>query len=371
MRLDTVTLEGFRNYAATRVSFSPEVNVLIGDNAQGKTNLLEAIYLLATGRSFRTRSDKELIGFDRDAALLRAEGFSRERERRLELILRRFGRRSVTANGVRLKTAAALSEHFSAVLFCPEDLGLIREGAAIRRKLLDGCLSQLRPRYAASLAAFTRAYEQKTRILRDAEALPALMELLPEYDLELARRSAELISYRARFVRALAPLAAEIHADFSGGEALTVRYATVSTVRDPYGPVEDIFSDVMAHQESHRAAERASRLCLTGAHKDDLLIQIGGRDARTYASQGQTRTAALSLKLAEREMHLRDRGEYPILLLDDVLSELDPARQGFILNRIRGGQVFITCCEDDGVITGRTGGRVIQIKGGSAVCTSS
>lgn len=366
MRVDSLLLEGFRNYERAEIALSPEVNVILGDNAQGKTNLLEALYLLATGHSFRTRSDKEMIGFDKEFATLRALGFSRERERKVEIRLRRGGRRSVTANGVKLKTAAELSEHFSVVLFCPEDLGLIRDGAAVRRRLMDGCIAQLRPRYAASLAAFTRAYEQKTRILRDAEEMPGLLSLLEEYDAELALRSAELISYRARFVRALAPLAAEIHADFSGGEALSIQYTTVKTVRDPYGPVSEIYADVMAHQESHRQAERASRLCLTGAHKDDLVIQIGGKDARSYASQGQTRTAALSLKLAEREIHLRDRGEYPILLLDDVLSELDPARQGFILNRIHGGQVLITCCEDDGVIAGRTGGRVIPIRKGCA-----
>ena len=242
----------------------------------------------------------------------------------------------MTSNSVRVKTAAELGESFTVVLFCPEDLGLIREGASVRRRLMDACISQLRPRYAAILSSFNRAYENKTRILRDFEEMPALLNMLDEYNSELARLSAELIHYRAHFVKAISPIASDIHADFSGGEELSIEYKTVSTVLDPTAPVPELFDAVMAHQESHRAAEIASRLCLTGAHKDDLNIKINSAEARYFASQGQTRTAALSIKLAERELHLRDRGEYPILLLDDVLSELDPARQSFILNRIMG-----------------------------------
>ena len=329
--------------------------------------MLEAIYLLATGRSFRARSDRDLIGFTVNEAKISAEGEASDRERRVEMTLRRLGRRSVISNGVKLKTAAQLSEGFSVVLFSPEDLGLIRDGAAARRRLMDACISQLRPRYAGILNIFNRAYDQKTRILRDSEDNPGLLELLDEYDTELARLSAELIHYRALFIARLSPEAAKIHADFSGGEELSIEYKTVSTVTDPFLPVSELFEAVMEHQRSHRAAERASRLCLTGAHKDDLLIRINGAEARAFASQGQARTAALSIKLAEREIHFSQRGEYPILLLDDVLSELDPGRQSFILNRIGGGQVFITCCEDDDIIAERTGGRVLRISGGGIV----
>ena len=367
MRLDSLYLEGFRNYAYSGAEFIPGVNVLIGDNAQGKTNLLEAVYLIATGRSFRTRSEKDMIGFERDFARIEASGESGERVKRAEIVIRRAGRRSMSVNGVKLKTASELSESYNAVLFCPEDLGLIREGASVRRRLMDNCISQLRPRYADILNSYSRAYAEKTRILRDSEEMPSLLEMLDEYDHELARLSAELISYRARFIASLAPEAAAIHAEFSGGEELSIEYKTVSTVSDPLKSAADIFPEIWAHQLSHRTAERASRLCLTGAHKDDLIIKINGADSRSFASQGQARTAALSIKLAEREIHNRARGEYPILLLDDVLSELDPGRQSFILNRIGGGQVFITCCEDDGVIAERTGGKVLRVKGGAII----
>ncbi|MGM9521033.1 MAG: DNA replication/repair protein RecF [Oscillospiraceae bacterium] len=366
MVIESLELEGFRNYSRTRAEFSRSVNVIIGGNAQGKTNMLEAIFAACTGRSFRARSDRELIGFDKDFARILAEGVSDERTKKVELVMRRGRRRQMSVNGVRLKTSGELAGNFSAVLFCPEDLELIRGGASVRRKLMDMCISQLRPRYAAALHEFNKAYEGKTRILRDFEEKPSLLELLGEYDFRLAQMSAELIHYRAIFVKRLAPEAAKIHADFSGGEELKIEYRTIKTIDDPERPASELLPMILEHQEKHRAAEAASGLCLTGAHKDDLAIEINGTEAKSFASQGQTRTAALSIKLAEREIHYSSRGEYPVLLLDDVLSELDAGRQDFILNRIGGGQVFITCCEDDR-IAARTGGRVINIAGGHVV----
>lgn len=366
MTVNELSLEGFRNYRRADVSFSSDVNVIIGRNAQGKTNLLEAVFLLSTGKSFRARSDRELIGFSENEAMIRALISSDGRDQKLEFIFRRARRRSMTANSVPLKTTAALSGRITAVLFCPDDLSLIKDGAAMRRRMMDNCISQLRPRYAAALSAFNKAYEGKMRILRDAEEKPSLLELLDEYDVQLARMSAELIHYRAHFIKRLSPEAEKIHSDFSGGERLTVEYKTIKTIDDPLKPASELFPMIMEHQKTHRAAERASGMCLTGAHKDELSIYINGEEARYFASQGQTRTAALSLKLAEREIHFSDRGEYPVLLLDDVLSELDAARQSFVLNRIGGGQVFITCCEDDRIAE-RTGGRVLTVENGSII----
>ncbi len=363
MYIDTIELQGFRNYRDSSAGFSREINVITGKNAQGKTNLLEAIFTLCAGRSFRARSDRELIGFEREDARLYAAGESDGREKRVELRLYRGRRREMAVNSVKRKTAQDFAGTFSAVLFCPEDLEIIRGGASERRRLMDMCISQLRPRYAAALAEFNRAYEGKTRLLKDCEENPSLLPLLEEYDYRLAQMSAELIHYRARFVESLAPECARIHAEFSGGEQLEVKYTTVKTVDDPRRPAAELLPMIMEHQEKHRQAELASRLCLTGAHKDDLEITINGFPARSYASQGQTRTAALSLKLAELEIHRRDKNEYPLLLLDDVLSELDAARQDFVLNRIGGGQVFITCCEDERVAE-RTGGTVLTVENG-------
>ena len=367
MRVDTLKLEDFRNYRHLEAAFSPGVNIIYGENAQGKTNLLESIGYLSTASSHRARYDRELIRLEADGALIEASVEARERIFRLEARLRRGGRRQLFSNGVKLKTAGALSGMLQTVLFCPEDLSLIRAGAAERRRFLDECICQLRPRYATALSQYKRLYEHKTRILRDWEEKPSLLDTLDDFNDQMARAGAVLIHYRAHFIRLLQETASAIHSDFSGGcEHLTLSYATVKTVRDPMGSTRGIFEDVLEHQRTHRQAELESRQCLTGPHKDDLMVALDGLEAKTYASQGQTRTAALSLKLGCREMFFRDTGEWPVLLLDDVLSELDRRRQEFVLHRITGGQVFITCCQDDG-LGELDQGAVFHIQGGQLV----
>lgn len=350
-----ITLEGFRNYSALCTSFAPEINVIFGENAQGKTNLLEAIAYLSTAHSHRARFDRELIGFTNDQALVKAEVFARSRDFILEAKLRRGGRRQLLSNGVKLKTASELSGLLNTVLFCPEDLSLIRAGAAERRRFLDDCICQLRPRYASALAEYKRLYEHKTRILRDSDQKPSLLDTLEDFNDRMAQVGAFLIHYRASFIKRLQASVPPIHQDFSGGrEALTLGYETVKTVEDPCAPTRTIYAALLEHQSAHAKAELEARSCLSGPHKDDLLVEIDGRNARQFASQGQTRTAALSLKLASREIFFQDTGEWPVLLLDDVLSELDRRRQAFVLERIQGGQVFITCCED-GALSGLRG----------------
>ena len=363
MRVEQLTLRGFRNYDAAEVHFDGGINVISGENAQGKTNLLEAVYLLSGGRSFRTRFDKELIGFDREYAEVSADIFAAERSQHIEILLRRSGKKTVTQNRVK-KNASELSETVRAVLFCPNDLNLIRDGAAARRKMMDLAICQLRPGYAKILSDFNRLYENKMRILRDYRDDPSMLDTFDEFSDGLARVSAQIIRYRASFAKRLAAAAAPIHREFSGsGEELGLQYTTVSTVTDPLAGEQAIYRQILEHQRSHKAAELASGNCLTGAHKDDLEISVNGRNARSFASQGQTRTAALSLKMAEREIFLDDTGESPILLLDDVLSELDARRQEFVLNRMVGGQTLITCCEDEQIVR-KTGGRVIFIRAG-------
>ena len=363
MRVDALTLRGFRNYDEAAVCFDEGINVISGQNAQGKTNLLEAVYLLSGGRSFRTRFDKELIGFDRDFAEVSADIFAGDRPQHIEILLRRGLKKQITQNRVK-KTGGELNDTVKAVLFCPDDLNLIRDGAAARRRLMDLAICQLRPGYAQLLADYNRLYENKMRILRDYRDHPSMLDTLGEFSDGLARVSAQMIRFRASFAKRLAETAAPIHREFSGAdEELSLQYTTVSTVSDPMAGEQKIYQEILEHQRSHREAELASGNCLTGAHKDDLEISINGRSARSFASQGQTRTAALSLKLAEREIFLKETGESPILLLDDVLSELDARRQAFVLNRLAGGQTLITCCEDE-QIAEKTGGRVIFIDGG-------
>ncbi|MCR5138221.1 MAG: DNA replication/repair protein RecF [Oscillospiraceae bacterium] len=369
MRIRKLALSGFRNYDWETVNFDGGTNVISGENAQGKTNLLEAVFLLSCGRSFRTRTDREMVGFGFSEAEILAELDSHGRDQTVRIRLVPGQAKRVSVNGVK-KTVTELSETVNTVLFCPDDLNLVRDGAAVRRKMLDQAISQIRPKYASLLTEFNRLYEHKTRILKDWRDKPSLLETLDAFSDALCRVSAQMIRYRAWYTERLGRAVQPIHGDFSGkDEKLSLSYRTVSTVKDPFASSKEIYYDICEHQERHRQAELDSAQCLSGAHKDDVEILLNGCSARSFASQGQTRTAALSLKLAEREILLEETGEYPILLLDDVLSELDGRRQEYVLNRIGGGQTLITCCEDDG-ISGRTGGRVLRVEKGRIVtCT--
>ena len=223
---------------------------------------------------------------------------------------------------------------------------VLKTGASARRRLGDSALCQLRPNYEAALSEYQRILEQKSRILKDRFDNPALLEILPEYNARLCQVGALLISYRARFYESLGKAAGEYHGAFSGGkEEFHLTYKTVSTVTDPFAPVEQLHQWLLEHLDSHYRAELESSQCLTGPHKDDFDVTLSGMSVKAFGSQGQTRTAAISLKLAQRELMEKQSGETPILLLDDVLSELDPGRQDFVLNHITQGQVFITCCE--------------------------
>ena len=364
MQIDRLLLEGFRNYDSQQLTFDGSCNVIYGENAQGKTNLLEAIVYLSCGRSPRTHADRELIGFDRDRARLVGHIQAREREFETEILLNRGRRRRMTVNGVAARNGGDLSQVLHTVFFSPEDLFLIREGAAARRRFMDQSLCQLRPRYAEALAEYGRLYDHKTRILRDSDEYPQLLDTLEDFNHRLCQVGAVLISYRARYVQALAVHARRAHWECSGErEDLALTYQTVKTVEDPLGPAADIAAALAEHQAQHHQAELASRLCLSGPHKDDIAVTVNGLEARHFCSQGQVRTAALSLKLADREIHKNAIGEYPVMLLDDVLSELDPRRQEYVLNRIAGGQVFITCCENDR-LDALLSGRVYHIREG-------
>lgn len=365
MQIESIFLENFRNYSKQKISFDPACNVIYGENAQGKTNLLEAIICLSTGKSYRTRGDRELIFFGKDQFLLEGNIFSRNRSflNRIEAVSGR--KKKITINKVPAKTSAELSQVLNTIFFCPEDLQLIREGAAARRRFIDVSLCQLRPNYTAALSEYTRLHEHKTRILRDQDEKPDLLRTLPDFNCRLAETGAILIHYRARFAKLLSEYAAALHRDCSGGkESLEIRYQTVKTVTDPFACHKNLVIQLTDHQQQHYQAELSSRQCLSGPHKDDLEVLLNELPAKTFASQGQTRTAALAFKLAAREIHRDITGEYPVLLLDDVLSELDPKRQEFVLNRINGGQVFITCCEDDR-LSRLLKGKVFHVRNGA------
>ncbi|MEG1999820.1 MAG: DNA replication/repair protein RecF [Evtepia sp.] len=363
MNVTSLSLTGFRNYDHFSAAFSPGRNLICGDNAQGKTNLLEAIAFLSGAKSHRTRTERELIGFSQSEALISAQIENRDRDFLVEITLSKHARRKLLVNHVRLKTASALSDVIHTVLFCPEDLALLRDGAAVRRRFLDTSICQLRPKYAAALSKYNKLLEHKSRILRECDRQADLLHVLPEFNDGLARAGAILIHYRAYFIQKLSTAAAHIAHDFSG-EQLILRYETVKTISDPFASPLTLYQQLLEHQESHRTAELAAGSCLSGPHKDDFQTELNALSARQFASQGQVRTAVLAIKLAERELHRNDIGHWPVLLLDDVLSELDTKRQNFILEHINDGQVFISGCafpdDTDATILRLQNGRIIN-----------
>lgn len=363
MRVLTLATEGFRMLQRGSIELCDGVNMICGANAQGKTTLLEAVYLLTLNRSFRARTDRELIAFDAERAFIDATVEAAGRQQTIELCYERGKRRSVKVNKVK-KSAAELSDTLKAVLFCPEDLQLLRAGAAERRRMMDGAISQLRPGYRKLLSAYNTIYDNKCAILRSWREDPSLLEVLDEFNEGLCRYAARICRYRAAFVKRLEAYAAPVQREFSEGkEELTLAYKTVSTVSDPLGEESAVYEEIAQRQRELRQAELDSGQCLVGIHRDDMEVALNGLSAKSYASQGQTRTAALSLKLAERELFFADTGEQPVLLLDDVLSELDPRRQEFVLNHIRRGQILITCCDESSV--GRLkGGKTFRLEGG-------
>ena len=348
------------------MDFDPGVNLIVGDNAQGKTNLLEAIAYLGSGRSFRTQKSSELVRLGAEFGQLEGNVYSQEREQTLRWVLFSTGRpRQLFQNGVKKKTAGEICGVLQSVLFCPEDLMVLKTGASARRKLGDNAICQLRPNYEAALTEYNHILEQKGRILKDWREQPFLKELLPDYNTRLCQIGALLISYRARFFEGLGREAKEYHGHFSGGvEDFQLTYKTVSTITDPFAPVNILEQQLWEHLDSHYRAELDSGMCLTGPHKDDFDVTLSGLSLKAFGSQGQTRTASISLKLAQRKLMQQKSGQIPVLLLDDVLSELDPGRQDFVLNQITEGQVFISCCEP-GRFTKL--GKTIEIQKGSVL----
>ncbi len=364
MKLTALKLQNFRNYSKLEMAPHPGVNLIVGDNAQGKTNLLESIVYLSQGSSYRTRREEELIRWEQEFARIEANIHTERRETSLVYAMfRGQKRRQILLNGVKQKNAGQAEEILNTVLFCPEDLQILRSGSSVRRRFLDNAISQLRPQYKKLISDYQKLYENKSRILRDRFMKPSLLETLPDFNQQMAITGAAIISYRAKYCKKLGELAKKYHGVCSGGnEDLVIRYQTVSTIDNIFASRRELYEKIMSHQESHYQAELDSGHCLTGPHKDDFEVFLDGRSLKSFGSQGQTRTAAISLKLSEREIAREDTGEEPVLLLDDVLSELDQGRQDFILNEIRSGQVFITCCETEKITTA---GQVFFVKEGS------
>ena len=333
----------------------PKINVICGKNAQGKTNLLESIFFLSCVRSFHARKEAELVRWDTPDARILANLSAHNRDFSIDIRLSAAKKRQILVNGVKQTRLLDFVGLAKTVVFSPEDLNLLRGGPAARRKFINIALSQLKPKYLQVLTQYQKVLEEKNKLLKNAQNFSEIELLLDVYNEQLSRFGAFVISYRAEFLTALARHAQEIHREMSHTtEEFTAVYQTDRTV-DPTGDIASIQNSLYRHLSERKIAEFESKSCLIGPHRDDLDCSISGKSVRQFASQGQTRTAVLSLKLAERNLFFEATREYPILLLDDVLSELDAARQNFVLNQITNGQVFITSCDESTAGISKTG----------------
>lgn len=363
MRLTHLALTDHRNLAHAVLDPDPHLTVLCGPNGQGKTNLLEAIWLLTGGKSFRGSKDAELIRRGCDFSVIEGAFETQDIEKEIRLTVgsktsQRPGRTG-RLNGADMGRAAALAGNFQAVVFEPDLLGLVKGGPEGRRRFLDSALCQVYRPYLVALRRYMRLTAQKNALLKSYDITPNGAILLDTYEEQLAEYGALIMQHRCKFLEQAAPIAAQNYRDIShGAEVLEVRYQMCTDA-----PTAEALA---AKMHAMRTAELRAGFCLTGPHREDLEILLDGQPARVFGSQGQQRSCVLSLKLAEAEILQQKTNEAPIALLDDVMSELDEGRQDYILNHMKGMQLFITCC-DAGTILRGTRGKTFHIENGKVV----
>lgn len=353
----------FRNLKETVLEPCEGINVIFGDNAQGKTNLLESIWLFTGCRSFRGSADGELINFNAKNAKLSLDFFGSGREQSISLEIEKG--RSFSLNGIKLKSASKVMGEFSAVVFSPVHLTLVKGGPGERRKFLDTAISQLKPKYAVTLANYNKALSERNIILKDCYFHSELQSLLDVWEERVAFYGSEIIRQRIGYVNALSRFCEDIYSGISSKkEKLCVSYKENCTAfgRDK----QEIYDNLKNLLFVSRKADIPTGFTSVGPHRDDLSIEIDGIAARSFGSQGQQRSAALALKLSEAAVIKDFTGEQPVALLDDVMSELDLSRQNYILNHIKNWQVFITCCDPNSVKSLKYG-KAFEMKNGCLV----
>lgn len=343
MIIQSLELENFRNYGTLSVHFDSRTNILYGDNAQGKTNILEAVYLSATTKSHKGSKDKDMIRFGNEEAHIRTYLDKDNLENRVDMHLRSARSKGIAINGKKIKKAAQLLGLLNVVFFSPEDLSIIKNGPGERRRFVDMELCQLDSFYLYNLNHYNKIVNQRNKLLKDLVFHPELKETLSIWDAQLVSFGSKIIERRAVFAEQLNEMTIDIHKKLSGGRE------TLKMIYEPDVSMEDF------EEKCRRNQERDVRLkqTTTGPHRDDFSFMIGDVDIRKFGSQGQQRTAALSLKLSEIELVKKISKDKPVLLLDDVLSELDSNRQNYLLNSIGDIQTIITCTGLDDFINNR------------------
>ena len=343
MYVKSLDLLNFRNYEKLSLTLDPGINIFYGANAQGKTNILEAVYLAGTSKSHRGTRDRDMIRMGESEAHIRMHVDKNDSDYRIDMHLRKNKSKGIAIGGVPIRRAGELFGIVNIVFFSPEDLNIIKNGPSERRRLVDRILCEIDRIYMSDLTQYGKCLNQRNRLLHDLYFNPSLESELPVWDEQLVNYGCRIIAKREEFVRMLENIASEIHAELTGEkEKLTLVYEPNVTVEE--------FANKVARS---RDADRKIKSTTVGPHRDDVCIKVNDMDLRLYGSQGQQRTTAISLKLSEiRIIEERIRNK-PVLLLDDVLSELDRDRQNYLLGNIRDIQTLITCTGLDEFVQNR------------------
>ncbi len=359
-----LSFDGFRNLHPGQWEPCEGVNILAGDNAQGKTNVLEGCWLFTGSRSFRGSKDCEMIAFDRDKAVLSLDFFANARDQQATISIEQ--KRSVSLNGVKLPSAARLAGHFCGIVFSPMHLSLVKDGPDGRRRFVDSAYCQLRPAYVGTLTEHAKILAQRNAFLRQMGENGGFSssegDMLALWDNALAVAAARVTAARCRYIQKLEPIAADIYHGLSGGRE-TLSLGWNSPAYEQGATTAQIAANWAQQFITARRADCAAGFTTVGAHREDMDILLDCKPARIYGSQGQQRSAVLALKMAEATLLQEITDEPPVAFLDDVMSELDVSRQDYILNHIHNWQVFITCCEPSSALR-MNAGKVFQIKQG-------
>ncbi len=348
MKVKSLSVSNFRNYEKETVSFSAGTNVIYGNNAQGKTNLLEAVYLFSHGKSHRAKTDSELVRFGADFARIDIEFADKDRDYRAVMQLLPNGRKAVKVNNVPITKLSALMRYLNVVMFSPEDLEIIKGAPQLRRRFLDEAISQLYPLYLKKLISYHKNLAQKNSLLKKLKFSGKTRDdMLSVWNEQIAEDGSDIMRYRSDFVDAVSVHAAQIHRNISG-ENLKIVY-TPSIECDIIN--REAFFEKLDSVTSREIENGSS---MYGIQRDELKFFINDKEAKIYASQGQQRTAVLSLKMAQTENICNLRGEYPVLLLDDIMSELDISRRNYLTEKIKGKQVILTCTDAETVNSGKS-----------------
>lgn len=345
MIVESLKLQNYRNYEYLNMNFDEKINIIYGDNAQGKTNILESMYVCATSKSHRGSKDREIIRFDNDESHIKVNVKKNGMNYRIDMHLKKNKPKGIAVNGIPIKRAVELFGILNIVFFSPEDLNIIKNGPSERRRFIDMELSQLDKIYLDCLINYNKVVNQRNSLLKEYafSGREDIISSLDIWDMQLVKYGNDVIKSREKFVKEINDLVKSIHTKLSGDrEQLEIIY-------EPCVKEQDFESELV------RVRDRDLKFKCTniGPHKDDMCFLINGMDVRKYGSQGQQRTAALSLKLAEIELVKQIIHDTPVLFLDDVLSELDSKRQNFLLDSIGNIQTMITCTGLDEFINNR------------------